>query len=106
MEKKQTQQMQIELSEAVAGGKYANLVLVAHSPSEFVLDFTQILPGLPKAKVVSRVILSPQHAKGLLQALQGNLQKYENEFGPIAIPKPVAQPPYQITPEEKDEKPN
>ena len=65
MDSKNNKQINIELPESEAGGKYSNLVLVAHSPSEFVLDFTQVLPGLPKAKIVSRLILSPQHTKGL-----------------------------------------
>lgn len=73
----------IELSEEVAEGVYANLAMIAHSNSEFVLDFIRLMPGVPKAKVKSRVILTPEHAKRLLEALQENITKYESIFGPI-----------------------
>ena len=70
-------QLNIELGPEEAEGIYSNLVLISHSPAEFVLDFTRILPGKPKAKVYSRIILAPQHAKSLLNALQENIKKYE-----------------------------
>lgn len=74
----------IEISEEVADGTYSNLVVIAHSSSEFVLDFARIVPGIhQKAKVKSRVILAPEHAKRLLLALQDNVAKYEKRFGPI-----------------------
>ncbi|MEH0156628.1 DUF3467 domain-containing protein [Limibacter armeniacum] len=76
-------QINIELTEDVAEGVYANLAMIAHSNSEFVLDFIRMMPGVPKAKVKSRVILTPEHAKRLMHALQDNLQKYEQSFGPI-----------------------
>ncbi|MGR3810810.1 DUF3467 domain-containing protein [Jiulongibacter sp. NS-SX5] len=76
-------QINIELSEEVAEGVYANLAMIAHSNSEFVLDFIRLMPGVPKAKVKSRVILTPEHAKRLLQALEDNIAKYENNFGDI-----------------------
>jgi Protein of unknown function (DUF3467) len=76
-------QINIELSEDMAEGVYANLVMIAHSNSEFVLDFIRIMPGVPKAKVKSRVIVTPEHAKRLLVALQDNLDKYEANFGEI-----------------------
>ncbi|PWJ40819.1 DUF3467 domain-containing protein [Sediminitomix flava] len=76
-------QINIELSEEVAEGVYANLAMIAHSNSEFVLDFIRLMPGVPKAKVKSRVILTPEHAKRLLGALQDNLKKYEEQFGPV-----------------------
>jgi hypothetical protein len=78
-------QINIELGDAEAEGIYSNLVLITHSPAEFVLDFTRVLPGKPKAKVYSRIILAPTHAKSLLKALDDNIKKYENQFGEIKI---------------------
>ena len=79
-------QFQIDLPQEVAQGEYANLAIITHSSSDFVLDFARILPGVPKAQVRSRVILAPEHAKRLLQALQENIVRYEQEFGKIQIP--------------------
>ena len=76
-------QINIELSEEVAEGVYANLAMIAHSNSEFVIDFIRLMPGVPKAKVKSRVVVTPEHAKRLLSALSENIQKYEATFGPI-----------------------
>lgn len=76
-------QINIELSEEIAQGVYSNLAIITHSSSEFVLDFVRIMPGLPKAKVKSRVILTPEHAKRLLFALQDNIQKFEAVHGVI-----------------------
>lgn len=76
--------LNIELPEDIAEGTYSNLAIISHSHSEFVLDFIQILPNVPKAKVKSRVILTPMHAKRLLQALNDNIQKYEAQFGPVS----------------------
>jgi len=76
-------QINIELSEEVAEGVYANLAMVAHSNSEFVIDFIRLMPGVPKAKVKSRIVITPEHAKRLLTALNDNIQKYEDAFGPI-----------------------
>ena len=78
-------QLQIELKEEVAQGTYANLAIITHSSSEFVLDFVRVLPGLPKAGVQSRVILAPEHAKRLQRALEENIAKYERGFGPIRL---------------------
>ncbi|MDR1170172.1 MAG: DUF3467 domain-containing protein [Prevotellaceae bacterium] len=75
----------IELTEEVAQGIYSNLAIIAHSSSEFVLDFARIMPGIPKAKVKSRIILTPEHAKRLLLALQDNVSKYESIHGTIKI---------------------
>ena len=69
-------QLSIEISEAVAEGVYSNMAIISHSSSEFVIDFLRVLPNTPKAKVKSRVILTPEHAKRLMLALQSNLQKY------------------------------
>ena len=76
-------QINIELSEEVAEGVYANLAMIAHSNSEFVIDFIRMMPGTPKAKVKSRIVITPEHAKRLVQALQDNINKFEETFGPI-----------------------
>lgn len=76
-------QINIELSEEIAEGVYANLAMIAHSNSEFVIDFIRLMPGVPKAKVKSRVVITPEHAKRLLYALDDNIKKYEDTFGPI-----------------------
>lgn len=76
-------QIQVSLDEKVGQGVYANLALISHSGAEFVIDFTRMLPGMPKAVVQTRVILTPQHAKGLLMALEDNIKKFESRFGEI-----------------------
>lgn len=76
-------QINIELSEEVAEGVYSNLAMIAHSNSEFVIDFIRLMPGVPKAKVKSRVVITPEHAKRLLKALEDNIDKYESTFGLI-----------------------
>ena len=80
----QTQnQLNIEISEEVAEGNYANLAIITHSHSEFVIDFVNVMPGTPKSKVKCRVILTPQHAKRLMKALTENISRYEAANGPI-----------------------
>lgn len=76
-------QISIELPEEIAEGQYANLAMIAHSNSEFVIDFIRLMPGVPKAKVKSRIVISPEHAKRLLAALSDNVKKFEENFGPI-----------------------
>ncbi len=76
-------QLNIDIPESVADGVYSNLAIISHSPTEFVVDFAQIAPPVQKAKVRSRVIMTPQNAKRLYRALAENLQKYEQNFGPI-----------------------
>jgi hypothetical protein len=76
-------QLNIELSEEVAEGTYSNLAVITHSDSEFVIDFIKMLPGVPKAKVKSRIILTPTHAKRLLRALKENVNKFEAMHGTI-----------------------
>jgi ribonuclease BN (tRNA processing enzyme) len=76
-------QLNIEISDEVAEGIYSNLAIISHSHSEFILDFIRLLPNVPKAKVKSRLILTPQHAKKLLKALSDNIEKFENQFGEI-----------------------
>jgi hypothetical protein len=78
-------QIDIELTEDVADGIYSNLAIISHSNSEFVVDFIRLLPGVPKAKVKSRIVLSPQHAKRLQLALSDNLRKFEASFGEIEM---------------------
>ncbi len=85
MQQPQSQQINIELGEKEAEGIYSNMALITHSPAEFVIDFTRIVPGVPKTRVYARIIMTPQHAKSFLQALQENIQKYENQFGEIKI---------------------
>jgi hypothetical protein len=79
----QQQQLNIELNEEVAQGVYSNLAVITHSPAEFVIDFIRVMPGVPKAKVQSRIILTPQHAKRLMRALADNIGKYESQHGKI-----------------------
>ena len=81
--KQNSNQINIELSEEIAEGVYANLAMIAHSNSEFVIDFIRLMPGVPKAKVKSRIVVTPEHAKRLLNALKDNIDKYEDTFGPI-----------------------
>ncbi|PRY16191.1 uncharacterized protein DUF3467 [Pontibacter ummariensis] len=76
-------QINIELTEEIAEGEYANLAMISHSSSEFVIDFIRLMPGLPKAKVKSRVVITPEHAKRLMAALADNIRKYEDSFGEI-----------------------
>ncbi|MEY3597657.1 MAG: hypothetical protein RL521_79 [Bacteroidota bacterium] len=83
MSQQKEEGISIELTEENAQGKYSNLAVITHSPAEFIVDFISMMPGLPKAKVVSRIILTPQHAKRLHRALQDNLQKFEAQHGKI-----------------------
>jgi hypothetical protein len=80
---KEQNQISIELNEEVAQGIYSNLAVITHSASEFVVDFVRVMPGIPKAQVKSRIILTPEHAKRLLAALQDNIAKYEAVHGLI-----------------------
>ncbi len=84
-EKPIQQQINIELGEKEAEGIYSNLAIISHSPAEFVIDFTRVMPGVPKAKVHARIIMTPQHAKLLLRALGDNIQKYELQYGEIKL---------------------
>ena len=80
----QSAQINIELDEKTAEGTYANLAIINHSASEFVVDFVAIMPGVPKAKVKSRIVLTPQHAKRLLKALAENIHRFEAANGAIS----------------------
>lgn len=78
-------QMEIELPEEEASGAYSNLVMITHSASEFILDFIAVMPGVPKAKVVKRMVLTPDHAKRLANALTENVNRFEEEHGQISM---------------------
>ena len=82
-EEKKQEGLNIELTEEVAEGTYSNIAVINHSPSEFVVDFIQMMPGVPKAKVKSRIILTPQHAKRLRNALNDNISKFQAQHGEI-----------------------
>lgn len=86
---KNPNQINIELPEEIAEGQYSNLSIITHSPSEFIVDFIQLMPGVPKGKVKSRIIVTPENAKKLLHALKENVTKYESIHGKI---KSVDQP--------------
>lgn len=88
-------QMEIELKEDEATGTYSNLVMITHSPSEFILDFIAVMPGVPKAKVLKRMILTPDHAKRLAGALADNVKKFEDEHGTIKTQNKVDIPMYR-----------
>jgi Protein of unknown function (DUF3467) len=90
-------QLSIELDETVAEGIYSNLAIISHNQSEFIVDFLRILPNIPKAKVKSRIVLTPQHAKRLIEALAENLRKYEAQFGKVSNQE-TPFPPINFTP--------
>lgn len=98
MAEEKKNQLNIELSEEIAEGIYSNLAIISHSQTEFIVDFIRIVPNVPKAKVKSRVVLTPTHAKKLLQALADNVKKYEAQFGKIASQKEPPFPPINFTP--------
>ncbi len=102
----QGQQINIELNEKEAEGIYSNLAIITHSPAEFVIDFTRIVPGVPKAKVHARIITTPQHAKMLLKALKDNIEKYEARFGEIKVENTPQNQHFGFVPPKKDEKVN
>ena len=86
-QKNKSRQIKIEFSEDTASVEYSNFVVVTHSAAEFVLDYIRVLPGMAKAKVRSRIIMSPMHAKTLMLALQDNIKKFEDKFGEIKVIK-------------------
>lgn len=85
-------QINIELSEDIAQGEYSNLAIITHSNAEFIIDFISMMPGTPKARVKSRIILTPQHAKRLLKALNDNVRKFEGQHGEIGDIDPGTTP--------------
>jgi len=88
----QQEQIEIDLPEDEAQGTYSNLVMIAHSPSEFILDFISVMPGAPKAQVVKRMVLTPDHAKRLANALNENVKRFEKENGKISDNEKVGMP--------------
>ena len=78
-------QINIELGEKEAEGNYSNLAIISHSGAEFIIDFTRILPGVPKAKVHSRIIMTPQHSKMFLNAMKDNIERFEAQYGEIKL---------------------
>jgi hypothetical protein len=89
----QEDELNLELDEETAEGTYANLVMIAHSPEEFILDFIRMVPGVQKAKVKSRIIVTPQHARRLMDALAENIEQYERAHGEIQDPGEGNAPP-------------
>ncbi len=81
--------VEIELDAQIGEGVYSNLAVITHSTSEFILDFASVMPGMQKARVKSRIILTPEHAKRLLRSLQENIVRYESAIGKIEIPMPT-----------------
>lgn len=92
MEETNENPLNIELSEEMAEGIYSNLAIITHSDSEFVLDFIRVMPGVPKARVKSRIILTPEHAKRLFMALEDNVHRFEAINGKIKIKETTALP--------------
>jgi hypothetical protein len=88
MSENKQNQINIELSDEMAEGIYSNLAIITHSNAEFIIDFVKMMPGVPKAKVKSRIILTPQHAKRLMNALRENISKYEQVHGPVKDSEP------------------
>ena len=85
MDSNDKKQFSLELKPEIAKGSYSNLAIISHSPSEFIIDFATMLPGLQKPEISNRIVMNPEHAKRLLNALADNVNKYEAQFGPIAI---------------------
>lgn len=85
MNENNEQKLNLNLDTAIASGSYANLAIISHSRSEFVIDFASSLPGMPGPKINNRIIMSPEHTKRLLNALMENVGKYESQFGPIML---------------------
>jgi 3-methyladenine DNA glycosylase Tag len=86
------QQLNIELTEEMADGEYANLAIITHSFAEFVIDFVNVMPNVPKAKVKSRIVMTPQHAKRLMKALIDNVKRFEAQYGNIKDQEQTAMP--------------
>jgi hypothetical protein len=103
----QSQQINIELGEKEAEGIYSNLAIITHSPAEFVIDFTRVLPGIPKAKVHARIVMTPQHMRMLLTAIKTNIENYEKKFGEIRLVGDASGAPiFGFQPPTKEEKVN
>ncbi len=101
--KKQERQVKLEIGDAVADGIYANLAFIANNNAEFIIDFARFLPGNTRGKVVSRVVLGPIHAKGLLKSLEGAVKQYEDKYGDITPDPAHKNIGFQVGGEEKKE---
>lgn len=97
MAEKNNNPINIEINDEVAQGVYSNLAVITHSASEFIIDFVRIMPGMPKAQVKSRIILTPDHAKRLLLALQDNVAKFESNHGAIKLTDMGNLPPFPMS---------
>ena len=95
-DQKNSNKINIELSEEMAEGIYSNLAIITHSHAEFIIDFVKMMPGTPKAKVKSRIILTPEHAKRLYKALHDNIRKFESMHGTIKESKDGGMPPFTL----------
>lgn len=105
--KHQVRQLKIELPESKAEGSYSNFTLISHSGAEFIIDFARVVPGVPKAIVQSRIIMTPIHTKTLLYTIRDNISKFESKFGEIKIPeKSEGFPTFELKPPSPDEMPN
>ena len=96
MDDKKKQKINIDLDPEIAEGTYSNLAIITHSHAEFIVDFVKMLPGIPNAKVKSRIILTPEHAKRLMKALAENVRKFESMHGPIKETKDGVLPPFTM----------
>jgi len=85
MPKQNTQEIKVEIESKIGEGAYSNLVIIAHSDSEFVFDFAAFLPGNPSARVLSRIVMTPKHAKLLLNSLKENISRFESQHGDIPL---------------------
>ena len=105
MDKEQAKKhkIKIEIDDAVGQGEYVNFAVVTHSIAEFIMDFIRVLPGIPKSKVKSRIVISPIHAKTFMLALQDNIKKFEDKYGVIKVGKNQMSPQFKIS---KDNLPN
>ena len=95
--------IQIEIDDKIGQGEYVNFAVVTHSIAEFIMDFIRVLPGIPKSKVKSRIVISPIHAKTFMLALQDNIKKFENKYGEIKVGKNQISPQFKV---DKDNLPN
>lgn len=86
----------LEIKPEIARGNYSNLAIITHSHSEFIIDFAEMLPGLPKPEIASRIIMTPEHAKRLMSALLENIGKYESQFGTIDMGQPSQGPTFNL----------
>ena len=100
---KKSQQIKIEIDESTGQGEYVNFAIVTHSIAEFIIDFIRILPGIPKSKVKSRIVISPIHAKTFMNALEDNIKKYESKYGEIKTVNKNFSPQFKMP---KDNLPN